>query len=107
MLQFALPQEANALRPALPAHREPGKCSIPQAAKVLGITERQLRYKIEHEEIPGVEKLGRRVSILPEALEHLRPQVLDQARRQQDKTRRAMFSAQAQQAGMTPQPYGR
>ena len=102
MLEFALPQAANALRPALPAQREPGKYSIPQAAKVLGITERQLRYKIEHEEIPGVEKLGRRVSILPEALEHLRRQVMDQARRQQDKTRRAIFSAKAQQAGMKP-----
>jgi hypothetical protein len=102
MLEFALPQEANALRPALPAQREPEEYSIPQAAKVLGITERQLRYKIEHEEILGVEKLGRRVRILPEALEHLQRQVMDQARRQQDKTRRAMFSAQAQQVSMKP-----
>ncbi len=102
MLEFAIPQEANALRPALPAHREPEEYSIPQASKVLGITERQLRYKIEHEEIPGVEKLGRRVSILPEALEHLRPQVVDQARRQQDKTRRAIFVEKAKnEYGMT------
>lgn len=102
MLEFALPQEPNALRPALPVHREPEEYSIPQAAKVLGITERQLRYKIEHEEIPGMEKLGRRVSILPEALEHLRQQVVDQAQRQHDKTRREMFCAQAQHVGMKP-----
>jgi excisionase family DNA binding protein len=102
MLEFALPHESNALRPVLPAQREPETYSIPQAAKVLGISERQLRYKIEHEEMPGVEKLGRLVRILPEALEHLRQQVMDQARRQQDKTQRAMFSAQAQQVGMKP-----
>jgi hypothetical protein len=95
MLEFALPQEANALRLALPAHREPEEYSIPQAAKVLGITERQLRYKIEHEEMPGLEKRGRRVRILPEGLEHLRRQVMDQAQRQQDKIRRAMFVEKA------------
>jgi hypothetical protein len=102
MLAFALPQEANALRPPSPPRVEPGAYSIPQAAKVLGITERQLRYMIEHEEIPGIERDGRRRVILADALEHLRPQVVAKGRRRQDQPRRAMFIEKAKnEYGMT------
>ncbi len=102
MMELALPFEPNALRPLALLPAEPEEYSIPQAAKVLGITERQLRYKIEHEEIPGVEKLGRRMRILPAGLEHLRRPVRDQARRQQDKTRRTMFTEKTRAYGMKP-----
>jgi hypothetical protein len=102
MMELALPFEPNALRPPAPLPAEPEEYSLPQAAKMLGITERQLRYKIEHEKIPGVEKLGRRIRILPAGLEHLRRQVRDPARRQQEKTRRAMLTEKARVYGMKP-----
>ena len=68
MMTLALPFQPNALRPSLPPHAEPRGHSILQAAQVLGITERQLRYMIDKKKIVGVERRGGQVVILPEAL---------------------------------------
>jgi hypothetical protein len=100
MMTLALPFQPNALRPSLPPRAEPRGHSIPQAAKVLGITERQLRYMIDKKELLGVERRGKHIVILPEALEHLRSQVDDKGMRLGDKARREAFTEQARTAGM-------
>jgi hypothetical protein len=49
-----------------------------------------------------VERRGRQVVILPEALERLRSQVVDKALHRRDKARRATFTEQARAYGMKP-----
>jgi hypothetical protein len=95
MMKLAIPFEPNVLRPPASLHTEPGVYSLPQDAKMLGITERQLRYRCENGTVPGATKLVRRWLIPAETVEQMTHQVADQARRQQDKTRRAIFIERA------------
>lgn len=72
LMQFALPVAANALRPVVAPHVAPDATTILQTAQALGLTERQLRYKVEKGDVHDVTREGQSLYISPAEKARLR-----------------------------------